>query len=116
MIYYINRGDYHTIADEKYPLRFVKDFSKKEWVCQDCGKPISKGSLRCKDCANIAQKNPNKPSREDLKNLIRTHSFVEIGKLYSVSDKTISKWCKTYNLPSLRRDIKKYTDDQWKNI
>ena len=32
-------------------------------------------------------------------------------KKYGVSDKTISKWCEYYNLPSKKKIIKSYTDD-----
>lgn len=57
-----------------------------------------------------------RPNREELKALIRKKSFVQIGKDYAVSDNTIRRWCKAYNLPSLKRDINSYTDEQWKKI
>jgi hypothetical protein len=50
MIYYINRGDYHTLQNEEYPLRKVQDFSKKEHRCIDCNTIITKGALRCVSC------------------------------------------------------------------
>ena len=42
----------------------------------------------------------------------RTYSL-SLGKKYGVADKTISKWCEYYNLPSKKKSIKSYTDDQW---
>ena len=33
MVYYLNRGDYHTISGESYPLRAVKDFKKQTHYC-----------------------------------------------------------------------------------
>lgn len=40
----------------------------------------------------------NRPSREDLMELIRTTPMVIIGKQYGVSDNAIRKWCKTYQI------------------
>ena len=116
MIYYLNRGDYHTLDNEQYPLRVVKDVSKKDHFCIDCNRPISKGSCRCKQCAKIAQRKVVRPSREELKKLVREHSFVELGKQFQVSDNAIKKWCKFYNLPFRKADIKKYSNEQWEEL
>lgn len=116
MIYYLNRGDYHTINNESYPLRPVKDFTKKINYCCDCGIEISKGAQRCVNCSDLAHRKSERPSREELKSLIKHKSFVQIGKDYSVSDNTIRKWCKGYNLPTTKTEIKKYTDEDWMKI
>ena len=57
-----------------------------------------------------------KPTREKLKEQIRTMSFLAIGRYYDVSDNAIRKWCKSYNLPSKVSDIKKISDEDWLNI
>lgn len=57
-----------------------------------------------------------KPSREVLKEQIRTIPFVQIGKMYNVTDNAVRKWCKLYNLPSRVTDIKKISDEEWINI
>lgn len=36
------------------------------------------------------------------------YSFVEIGKLYGVSDNAVRKWCKKYGLPYRRRDVTEF--------
>lgn len=43
---------------------------------------------------------------EELFNMITTMSFLEIGRKYGVTDNTIRKWCKDYDLPSTKRDLK----------
>ena len=116
MIYYLNRGDYHTQENEKYPLREVKDFSKKLHFCIDCGVEISKGAIRCSKCSHQKQQICNRPNRQELKDMIRNYSFTHIAKIYGVSDKSISKWCKANNLPCLKKEIKQYTDEDWKKI
>jgi hypothetical protein len=57
-----------------------------------------------------------KPTREVLKYQIRTMPFLQIGKLYGVSDNAIRKWCIKYGLPSKVSDIKTYSDEEWENI
>lgn len=53
-------------------------------------------------------------TREELKEKIRTFSFVAIGEEYGVTDNAIRKWCKKYNLPFKKTEIDKYTDEEWK--
>jgi len=55
-------------------------------------------------------------SREELKFLIRSKPFTYIGKMYNVSDNSIRKWCKTYELPSTKKEINSYSDKEWENI
>ena len=62
------------------------------------------------------EKKAEKPSREILKNQIRTLSFCEIGRRYAVSDNTIRKWCKGFDLPFKKSEIANYTDEDWSNI
>lgn len=116
MIYYLNRGDYHTLPNEIYPLRKVKDTKKQIRYCLDCGCEISRYGQRCLKCDHIKQRKVERPSREELKQLIRSMPFTKIGKLYGVSDNSIRKWCKNENLPFKVSEIKKYTDSQWKEI
>ena len=35
-------------------------------------------------------------------------SFREVGENYKVSEYTIKKWCKEYELPNNKSDLKKY--------
>lgn len=116
LVYYINKGEVHQLSNEKYPLREVMNFSKKKHYCSDCGKEITKGAERCKTCATKAARIVIRPTRDELKKLIRTKTFVELGRIYNVSDNAIKKWCKNYNLPSKKSDIKKMSDSEWSSI
>ena len=110
-IYRINKGEVHRLPNESYPLR--PTIENNRHYCIDCGKKITYKGTRCKTCAAIASRNVDRPAREELKQLIRTNSFVSLGKRYGVSDNAIRKWCKNYGLPSKSSDIKKMSDDEW---
>lgn len=95
-----------------------KIFTKK-YYCEDCGKEISKGSKKCIICkakSQIIKEEDMLVSREELKILIRTIPFTQIGAKYQVSDNTIRKWCDKYHLPRKKSDIKKYSEEEWSKI
>ena len=90
--------------------------TKKVSYCKFCGKEVWPGNDCCPSCASINQRKVERPSREELKNKIRDLSFLKIGSEYGVSDNTIRKWCIAYNLPSKKKDIKQYSDIDWKQL
>jgi hypothetical protein len=55
-------------------------------------------------------------NRSDLKDMIRIKPFTSIAKDIGVSDNAIRKWCDKYNLPRTKKEINKYTDEEWNNI
>lgn len=88
---------------------------KKQNKCIDCGKPILSKSVRCVECA-YKHRSSCPYNREELKRLIRESNFRQIGKTNNVSDNTVRKWCKKFDLPTKSRLIKQYTDSEWKSI
>ena len=76
----VNKGEMWYNSKLSYPLREPKRYSKN--YCLDCGKKISSVSTRCSICASKAARFCDRPNREELKQLIRNKTFVEIGKLY----------------------------------
>ena len=57
-----------------------------------------------------------RPSREILKQLIRTTPFTHIAQHYGVTDNAIRKWCDAYSLPRKATEIKKFSDEEWEKI
>lgn len=86
---------------------------RKMNYCVDCRRAISATAIRCRSCAKKLQRKCERPSRDDLKRLIRNTPFTTIGKTYGVSDKTIRKWCISYQLPHSSKEIKSYSDEDW---
>lgn len=86
--------------------------------CVDCGKPITIYSTtgKCSDCANKSRRLTTRPSREELKQLIRTKPFTQIAQQFGVSDNAIRKWCACDNLPTKKGEINKYSDKEWETL
>lgn len=100
--------------EEQIPIKIRKCNSEATEKCIECGNPVYKKGTRCISCAILASRLvKNRPSKEELKRLIREKSFVEIGRMYNVSDNAIRKWCDNYNLPRKKSEIKKYSDEEW---
>ena len=104
----INTGKTRIQEGFDYPLR------KKSRFCEVCGEKLNSSQKRF--CSmECLKKNAKKerPTRDELKNLIRNNSFTQIGKIYGVSDNAIRKWCINEALPSKSKDIKAYSDKEW---
>lgn len=114
----INTGYTWKKSDYTYPLR---EKSKNVVNCIDCGVEITRQAKRCLPCENKRRTHSNRkvedrPSREELKYLIRTMPFTRIGQQYGVSDNAIRKWCDAVGLPRKSSVIKSYTDEEWNLI
>lgn len=109
----INTGYTWVDEDLNYPLRQKK---YKYNYCIDCGEKISLKGKRCVKCQSIHSRLIEWPDREQLKQLIRTIPFTQIGKQYGVTDNAVRKWCDNYNLPRKSSEIKKYTDEEWADL
>lgn len=96
----------------------IRKYERK--YCLDCGKEIHHLSDRCKECYVKYRKEHVGSTipvpREELKKLIRDTPFTQLGQRFGVSDKAITKWCLTYDLPNRRKDIKQYNDIDWENL
>lgn len=90
--------------------KLVKD-KNKSYLMKIC--PVCKTNLTdraakmCKECS-LKERSKNIPEKNVVEKLILYHSMTEIGRMYSVSDNAVRKWCKKYSLPYKIDDLKKY--------
>lgn len=65
--------------------------------CSKCGVELHSKTKHglCSKCTNkyITAKVKDKPTKEELQNLINEKSYEAIGKMYGVTGKCIKKWC-----------------------
>lgn len=87
---------------------------------ETCNNTVSKRGNRCQSCAtkliNTIPLDEMPVTRDELKKLIRSKPFTQIGTLYNISDNAIRKWCKKYNLPSTKTEINSYSENEWNLI
>lgn len=84
-------------------------------TCPKCGGYKSPSGAQCLECAKKEQRRFN-ITREELKEMIYTETFTDIGKRYGVSDNSIRKRCEKFGLPSHKKDILKYSPEEWKAV
>lgn len=115
----INTGEAWYDASLTYPIRlpYTKiGISPMKARCIICNSELKdKRGVYCRNCYNNVIKQ-GRPSREELKKLIRTLPFTQIGEKYHVTDNAVRKWYVRYNLPSKKKNINQYTDEQWMTI
>jgi len=93
-------GEYKELVCKNKIWRCIKG----DRHCVKCNKILkhkSKNSL-CRTCYNehgFNHKVKNRPSREELYEKLKKNSFVEVGRMYRVSDNAVRKWCKKYDIP-----------------
>lgn len=109
----IQEGDVWYCPDKGYvrtelcPICHINYKDKQADMCIECW-----DNLKNKFIKNT---NIERPSREILKEKIRTSNFLQIGKEYGVSDNAVRKWCKFYGLPFKSHIIKSLSDEEWEN-
>ena len=85
---------------------------KPKRYCPVCGAEIkSRNSTLCPDCyrkvLSEKQRKVDMPTKEGLYKLIQKKSFVEVGRMFGVSDNAVRRWCRKYDLPSTKQELKK---------
>ena len=113
-------NDYKLLYNHEVANKLLEELddlkTRKVHYCKNCGKEISNKATYCDECARIQSRKVDRPNREELKIMIRKIPFTRIGEKYNVTDNTIRKWCKAYNLPAKRSEIQIITDEEWEKI
>lgn len=129
----INSGNACRREGEEYPIRLPLsshpnfDLSSKlngvpHNICKDgqilyqcpkCHKfnVVTVGKL-CVNCAHDAQRRADRPEPLELARMITEIGFRNVGVKYGVSDKSVVKWCKNYNIPHTRKELEKWYRQQ----
>lgn len=120
----VHSGYYNTpiehIFDEQLAQTLINERNKKAITrlnyCIDCHCQINSTSIRCQSCAARARRICDRPSREELKQLIRTIPFTQIGKQFGVGSNSVRRWCDSMNLPRTKQIIDTYSDEEWNKL
>ena len=109
-------SNWRDFYNEEIANQLREEIKGKKYYCKICGKEKSRTGVLCAECAAKEQRIVKRPSREELKSLIRNTSFVKIGLQFNVSDNAVRKWCIAEKLPSKKSEINKYSNEEWATI
>lgn len=84
-------------------------------TCPKCGGYKSYNADQCLKCSKEERKK-FEVTREELKEMIYSEAFVDIGKRFGVSDNSIRERCRKLGLPFNKKDILKYSPEEWKVV
>ena len=94
----INRGKSLKQNFENYPIRIETDLDllKKENIkCLNCNELTNNIKFCSKKCSSEKQRKVSiRPSKKELLKLLKNSTYVEVGKIFNVSDNSIRKWIK----------------------
>ena len=93
----------YTILEEDKKI----ENKNKKYFCSNCSKELSENTKTglCSECYKITTRKIERPLKEELFEMIKIKPFTEIGKVYGVTDNSIRKWCKDYNIPSTKKEL-----------
>lgn len=85
----------------------IIDFVVKNY-CIECGKEISRGAVRCIECAYKHKRMVDRPGANELKQILieNNGNFTKVSKMFEVTDNAVRKWCKGYGMPTHSKDYK----------
>jgi transposase-like protein len=88
---------------KKYGLQIV---SKPKYFCLICGSKLldKRETGKCFKCYNFQHKKQI-PSKDELLENLKEHSYIYLSKKYNVSQSLVRKWSRKYNLN--RKEIRK---------
>lgn len=82
--------------------------SKHKYYCERCGKEIATHSRYCVECWHILDRKTERPDAITLAKMLLDTSFLQVGKSYGVSDNAVRKWCKQYDMPTKKPELKEW--------
>jgi len=75
---------------------------KEKEICPECGHKKYYKSEMCRKCSNdkiaFDNRRVERPTKEELQTLIENNTWLALGKMFGVSDNSIRKWARSYNL------------------
>lgn len=89
----------HSQTDTFCSKNRIKDKNKYSKICENCSKEFVTRYENQKFCSNecrclASRKVKNRPTREELKLLLKTNNYCEVARMFGVSDNAVRKWLK----------------------
>lgn len=105
---FAGKGIKNRKAKESSPVGKKEVEPKKiNYYCKECGKLLTRQchTQMCQECYKKSIRTVERPDPNILAKEILDTSFLAVGRKYNVSDNTIRKWCKAYNIPTNKKEM-----------
>ena len=107
--YYINK--FNSVTPNGYNVQTAEQVFvpiSTAHRCKKCGKSISYGTVNslCRECYVLSTRKVERPSAEELYQLLQNNNFSAVGRLFGVTDNAVRKWCRAYGLSDKAKDYK----------
>lgn len=89
--------------------------SNLTFLCPNCHSQTPNFAAR-NQLSQVGKEIRKNLTREQLKNKIRTQPLTEISKEFNISSATLTRWCQEFNLPSTKKEIDSYSDEEWEQL
>lgn len=91
-------------------LSEFKDTTTKKKIktknqCKICKRETYNKKYCSYKCSKKDKRKVNRPSKQELIQILKNNNWTKTGKIFNVTDNTIRKWAKTYNIPTNRKEI-----------
>ena len=104
----INTGYYWRRADIEYPIRKPHRKIDNHYYCKECGVELKSNKEFCSQCAAKHRRIVNRPDKITLAKEVLEMGYCGVGRKYGVSDTSIRKWCKSYQIPTNKKEMKEW--------
>lgn len=99
---------YNSITPNGYNILPYADKKVECVCCVECGKaiPLNYTSGLCRECVRMRSRQVERPSKEELFQLLKKSSFAAVARDFGVTDNAVRKWCDSYGLSRHSADYK----------
>ena len=56
-----------------------------------------------------------RPSAIEFARMVKEFGFTKVGEIYGLSGRAVQKWCKSYAIPTHRKELSEWYDEQIMN-
>jgi predicted nucleic acid-binding Zn ribbon protein len=94
----------HDALSEFKDTKTIKTY-KKNINCKVCKKETHNTKYCSYECSTQDKRKVERPSKNKLIQMLKDNNWTKVGKIFNVTDNTIRKWAKSYNIPTSRKEI-----------